>query len=88
MNDMDDPVLTEAELFEYLHYDEGLTAITRSTIRLAVRRREIQPYRLGNKHRLSKRDGLNWVGSRKQAGRYVATNYRVPAVAPQEARTI
>jgi hypothetical protein len=30
MDDLDKPVLTEQELFEYLHDDEGLVGVTRS----------------------------------------------------------
>jgi len=39
---MDTPVLTEDELWEYLHHDEGLP-VTRRTIKHVVIRREIVP---------------------------------------------
>jgi hypothetical protein len=62
VDDMDTPVLTEDELWEYLHHDEGLP-VTRRTIKHAVIRREIVPTRLGNSNYFSKRDGLQWVES-------------------------
>ncbi|WP_231986405.1 hypothetical protein [Mycobacterium sp. E2479] len=66
---MDKPVLTEDELWEYLHYDEGLP-VTRRSIKHAVIRREIIPTRLGNSNFFSKRDGLHWIASRRQTGVY------------------
>src|SRR5258708_18434508 len=57
---MDTAVLTEDELWDYLHHDEGLP-VTRRTIKHAVIRREIVPTRLGNSNYFSKRDGLQWV---------------------------
>jgi hypothetical protein len=85
VHDLDKPVLNEAELFHYLHYDVGLTAVTRNSIKWAIRRREIQPTRFGNRNLFSKRDGLNWVESRKQAGPYEPTD---PYVNRQPARAV
>lgn len=63
MDDMDKPVLNQQQLFEYLRYEEGLTSVTRSSIKWAVIRREIVPTRIGNGHYFSKRDGLKWIES-------------------------
>jgi hypothetical protein len=71
MNDDEKPVLTEDELWEYLHYDEGIP-VTRRTVKWAVLRREIIPTRLGNTNFFSKRDALNWLTSRRQTGVYRA----------------
>lgn len=70
MDDMDKPVLTEQQLFEYLRYEEGIVGVTRRSIKHAVLRREIIPTRIGNSNWYSKRDGLNWVASRRQPGIY------------------
>lgn len=69
--DLDRPNLTEAELYEYLHDSERLP-VTRRGIKYAVMRREILPTRIGNANYFSKRDGLEWIKSRK------ATRPRVP----------
>lgn len=63
MDDIDKPVLNEQGLFEYLHHDEGLTSVTRSSIKWAVIRREIVPTRIGRCNYFSKRDGLELVES-------------------------
>lgn len=78
--DLDKPVLTEEELWEYLHYDEGLP-ITRRTIKHAVINRELVPYRLGGKNLFTKRSGLDWVSSRLQPepGRPVRSRKAVAA---------
>lgn len=78
MKDEDRPVLSESELFHWLHYDQGVTSVTRSAIRWAVRRREIVPTRLGHGNFFSKNDGLRWLESRRLAGRYAAPPLRVP----------
>lgn len=75
MDDDEKPTLNEQELYEYLHYDEGLP-VTRRAIKYAVLRREIQPTRLGGGNFYSKRDGLEWVKSRKQPGVYRAPESR------------
>lgn len=64
------PTMTEQELWEWLHDAEGIP-VTRRTIKWAVLRREIIPTRLGNTNYFSKRDGLNWLKSRRQPGAYV-----------------
>ncbi|GFG67912.1 hypothetical protein MKUB_54020 [Mycobacterium kubicae] len=64
-------MLSEDELWEYLHHKEGIP-VTRRTIKWAVLRREIVPTRLGNKNLFSKRDALNWLASRRQTGPYRA----------------
>lgn len=71
MDDDEKPTLTEQGLYEYLHNEEGLP-VTRRAIKYAVLRREIQPTRLGGGNFYSKRDGLDWVKSRKQPGVYRA----------------
>ena len=75
MDDDEKPVLTEDELWEYLHYDEGIP-VTRRTIKWAVLRREIIPTRLGNKNLFSRRDGVVWLISRRQPGPYRASEYQ------------
>jgi hypothetical protein len=69
MDDLDRPNLTQQELYEYLHYDEDLP-VTRRAITDAVLRREILPTRIGRGNFFSKRDGLEWIKSRRQAGTY------------------
>lgn len=71
MDDLDRPNLTEQDLYEYLYLDLDLP-VTRRSVKEAVKRREIQPTRLGNGNYFSKRDGLDWVKSRKQSGTYRA----------------
>ena len=75
MDDLDRPFMTEQELFEWLHDDLGIP-VTRRTIKYAVSAREIVPTRLGNGNYFSKRDGLDWIKSRKQPtpNRYVGAN--------------
>jgi hypothetical protein len=73
MADVDDrPNMTMEELYEYLHYDEDLP-VTLSAVREAVRRREIQPTRIGRGNFFSQKDGWDFIRSRKQPG-----NYSVP----------
>lgn len=64
LHDLDRPNLTEQELFEYLRDNEELP-VTRRCIKYAVMRREIVPTRIGNGNYFSKRDGLEWIKSRK-----------------------
>lgn len=75
MDEDEKPTLTEHGLWRYLHCDEGLP-VTRRAIKYAVLRREIQPTRLGGGNFYSKRDGLDWVKSRKQSGVYRAPEIR------------
>lgn len=63
LDDYDKPNMTEAELFHYLHYDEGLVGVTRRSLRHAVMRRHIVPTRIGNTNYFSKRDGIDWIAS-------------------------
>jgi hypothetical protein len=65
MGNLDRPNMTEQELFEYLRYDMELP-VTRRMIKYAVMRREVLPTRLGNGNDFSKRDGLEWIRSRKR----------------------
>lgn len=58
--------LTEQELWEFLHYDEGLVGLTRRAIKYAVMRREIIPTKFGRNNFFSRRDGLGWVDSLKE----------------------
>ena len=64
LSDLDRPNLTEQQLFEYLCFDEDLP-VTRRSVKYAVMKREIMPTRLGNGNYFSKRDGLEWVRSRR-----------------------
>lgn len=68
--------LTEYGLFRKLR--ELGYPVTEYMIRIAVRRREIQPVRLGNGNYFSVNDGLRWIESRRQTG-----SYRVPTNAAQ-----
>lgn len=79
MDDVERPNLTEQELWEFLYYDEDLP-VTRRAIKHAVLRREIIPTRLGNGNFFSKREGLNWIASRRQPGVYRAPRRRDGAV--------
>jgi hypothetical protein len=64
-DDLDRPNLNEQQLFEYLHDDEMLP-VTRRAVKDAVIRREIAPTRIGVGNYFSKRDGLNWIRSRRR----------------------
>jgi len=65
------PTMTETELWEWLCFDEDIP-VTRRAIKIAVVRREIKPTRIGLKNLFSKRDGWDWLASRKQDGIYHA----------------
>jgi hypothetical protein len=80
VDDLDRPNMTEQELYEYLRFDEDLSATKRS-VHDAVLRREILPTRIGRGNFFSKRDGLDWIASRKQTG-----TYRVKSAAAQQNR--
>lgn len=71
MDDDDKPTMTETELWEWLHYDEGIP-VSRRAIKYAVIRREIEPSRVGPRNLYSRNDGWGWVKSRKQSGVYRA----------------
>lgn len=76
MNEDEKPTMTEQELWEWLHYNEGIP-VTRRAIKHAVIDREIKPTRYkGNGNFFSKKDGWDWIRSRKQpaATRFVGTN--------------
>jgi hypothetical protein len=64
LGELDRPNLTEQQLFEYLHDSEELP-VSRRAVKYAVMRREIVPTRVGNGKYFSKRDGLQWIRSRK-----------------------
>ena len=76
MNNDDDPVLNEQQLFEYLRFERSLVSVTRRSVKWAVINREIVPTRIGNKNWFSRRDGDDWIKSRKQPvpTRYVGVN--------------
>lgn len=74
MDDLDRPNLTEQELWEFLYYDEDLP-VSRRAVKRAVLARQIHPTRLGNGNYFSKRDGLDWIKSRKQPGTYCAPKH-------------
>ena len=65
LNELDKPNLTEQQLFEYLRNDEDVP-VTRRSIKYAVMRREIVPTKIGRSNYFSKRDGLDWIASRKR----------------------
>jgi hypothetical protein len=69
MDELDRPNLSEQELWEFLYYDEDLP-VSRRAVKWAVLRREIAPTRLGNGNYFSRRDGLDWIKSRKQYRTY------------------
>lgn len=75
MDDDEKPNLTEHELWQWLHFDEGIP-VTRRAIKYAVLRRQILPTRFGGGNFYSKRDGLEWIKSRKQSGVYRAPESR------------
>jgi hypothetical protein len=58
------PTMTETEVWEWLHYDEGIP-VTRHAIKYAVLNRDIVPTRLGNRNFFSKCDGWDFVASQK-----------------------
>jgi hypothetical protein len=62
--ELDRPNLTEQQLFEYLRDSEELP-VSRRAVKYAVMRREVVPTRIGNGNYFSKRDGLEWIKSRK-----------------------
>ncbi|CAM3636076.1 hypothetical protein H7J08_07875 [Mycobacterium frederiksbergense] len=66
MEEIDRPVLTEQQLFEYLRDELGIVGVTRSSVKFAVIKREITPTRIGRCNYFSQRDGLDWVASLKQ----------------------
>jgi hypothetical protein len=65
LTDLDKPNLTEQQLFEYLRHDEDVP-VTRRSIKYAVMHREIVPTKIGRSNYFSKRDGLDWLSSRKR----------------------
>ncbi len=69
-NPLDVTDLTEEQLWEYL-VSLGYP-VTRRAIKWAVLRREILPVRLGRGNYFSRRDGLDWIESRRQPGNYHA----------------
>lgn len=73
MDDDHKPTMTEQELWEWLHYEEGIP-ISRRALKHAVIRREILPTRLGNTNLYSKQDGWDFIASRKQTGVYRLPN--------------
>nr|WP_313774275.1 hypothetical protein [Mycobacterium sp.] len=75
MDDNEKPTMTEQELWEWLHYDEGIP-VTRRAIKYAVQDREIKPTRIGNGNFYSRQDGWEWLKSRKQSGVYRAPETR------------
>ncbi|OKH80080.1 hypothetical protein EB73_34090 [Mycobacterium sp. SWH-M3] len=86
MDEDDKPNMTEQELWEWLHNDEGIP-VSRRTIKQAVIDREIVPTRYGNGNYFSKNDGWNFIASRKRptATRFVGNNAgRRPAPAVSE----
>lgn len=83
MDEDQKPTMTEQELWEWLHYNEGIP-VSRRAIKHAVINREIVPTRLGNNNYFSKQDGLDWLKSRKQPepSRFVGPNaHRAPKTA-------
>ncbi|ACC42852.1 hypothetical protein MMAR_4445 [Mycobacterium marinum M] len=75
MDEDEKPTMTEQELWEWLHYDEGIP-LTRRAIKHAVLNREIKPTRIGNSNLYCKKDGWDFIKSRKQSGVYHAPETR------------
>ena len=75
MDEDDKPTMTEQELWEWLHYDEGIP-VSRHAIKQAVLNRDIIPTRLGIGNYFSKRDGWAYIAAQKQptATRFVGQN--------------
>ncbi|GFG73589.1 hypothetical protein [Mycobacterium botniense] len=75
MIDDEKPTMTEQELWEWLHYDEGIP-VSRRAIKHAVIDRKIIPTRLGIGNFFSKTDGWNFIAAQKQpaASRFVGPN--------------
>ncbi|WP_006247223.1 hypothetical protein [Mycolicibacterium tusciae] len=63
MPEIEKPNLNEAELYHFLHYEEGLVDVTRRAVKWAIIRREIVPTRIGNRNMFSRKDGLDWIRS-------------------------
>ncbi|VAZ71068.1 hypothetical protein LAUMK4_00287 [Mycobacterium persicum] len=83
MNENQKPTMTEQELWEWLHYDEGIP-VSRRAIKHAVIDRRITPTRFGNNNYFSKQDGWDFVAAQKQpsATRFVGPNaHRAPKTA-------
>ena len=64
LDPLDVPNLTLEELRDVLDYDEDIP-VTLRQLKYAVLRGELVPTKLSNKNYFSKRDGLDWVASRK-----------------------
>ncbi len=77
MNDDEKPTMTEQELWEWLHHQEGIP-VSRRAIKHAVIDRRITPTRFGNNNYFSKRDGWDFITAQKQptATRFVGPNAR------------
>jgi len=75
MNDDEKPTMTEQELWEWLHDQEGIP-VSRRAIKHAVIDRKIIPTRLGIGNFFSKRDGWDFIAAQKQrtASRFVGPN--------------
>lgn len=84
MDEDDKPTMTEQELWEWLHYDEGIP-VSRRAIKHAVIDRKIQPTQFGNGNYFSKRDGWDYVlGQRRpESSRFVGVNTHRKTIAPQ-----
>lgn len=61
MDDMDKPVMTQADLYMWLHDELGIVGVTRSAIKWAVTRRELTPTKIGRGLYFSKNEGLRWL---------------------------
>lgn len=69
MDEDEKPKLTEQELWEYLHDELGLP-VKRRAVKYAVLNDEITPTQISGCNRFSKRDGVNWIRSRKRVVGY------------------
>jgi hypothetical protein len=67
MDDDEKPTMTEQELWEWLHYDEGIR-VSRHAIKHAVIDREIARTFIGGCNLFSKRNGWDWLRSRERVG--------------------
>lgn len=67
MNDDEKPTMTETELWEWLHYDEGIP-VSRHAIKHAVINKKIGRTKIGSGNYFSKKNGWDWLRSREKCG--------------------
>lgn len=72
MEDNDKPVMTQADLYTWLHDELGIVGVTRSAIKWAVTRRELIPTKIGRGLYFSKNEGLRWLEACREAPKALA----------------